>query len=95
MKLMIDSTTGHEALSFMDCTVPYNQVQMALEDHEATTFCAPKGTFCYKVMAFSLKNAGATYQKVMQAIFNDVLDKTVKCCVNDLVIKSKKRVAHI
>jgi len=54
---MIDSTTGHEALSFMDCTVGYNQILMALEDQEATAFHTPKGIFCYKVMPFGLKNA--------------------------------------
>jgi len=31
-QLMIDATTGHEALSFMDCTAGYNQIQIALAD---------------------------------------------------------------
>jgi len=78
----------------MDCTTGYNQIQMVPEDHEATTFCTPKGMFCYKVMPFGLKNAGATYQRVMQTIFDDMLHKTVECYVDDLV-KSKKRVEHI
>jgi len=62
-ELMIDSTTGHEALSFMDCTTGYNKIQMKPNDQEATTFCTPKGIFCYKVMPFALKNAGATIPK--------------------------------
>ena len=62
-ELKIDSAIGHEALSLLDCTVGYNQIQMALEDQEATTFRTPKGIFCYKVMPFGLKNAGATYQR--------------------------------
>jgi len=56
-ELMIDSTIGHEALSFMDCTAGYNQLLMAPEDQEATAFRTPKGIFCYKVMPFELKNA--------------------------------------
>ena len=72
---MIDSTTGHEALSFMDCTAGYNQIQVAPEDQEATAFRTPKGIFCYKVMPFGLKNAGATYQRAMQTIFEDMLHK--------------------
>jgi len=39
---MIDFTTRHEALFFMDCTTGYNQIQMALEDQEATAFRTPK-----------------------------------------------------
>jgi len=57
---MIDSTIGHEALSFMDCTVGYNQIQMALEDQEAIAVRTPKDIFCYKEMPFGLKNAGVT-----------------------------------
>ncbi|XP_074293322.1 uncharacterized protein LOC141620315 [Silene latifolia] len=64
-EIMIDATTGHEALSFMDCTAGYNQIQMAPEDEEATAFRTPKGIFCYKVMPFGLKNAGAMYQRAM------------------------------
>ncbi|CAM8977555.1 unnamed protein product [Rhodiola kirilowii] len=52
---MIDATTGHEALSFMDCTAGYNQIHMAPEDQDATAFRTPKGIFCYKVMPFGLK----------------------------------------
>ena len=66
-ELMIDSTTGYEALSFMDCTAGYNQIQMAPEDQGATAFRTPKGIFCYKVMPFGLKNAGATYQRAMNS----------------------------
>ncbi|XP_074313449.1 uncharacterized protein LOC141648620 [Silene latifolia] len=94
-ELMIDATTGHEALSFMDCTAGYNQILMAPEDQEATAFRTPKGIFCYKVMPFGLKNAGATYQRAMQRIFDDMLHKKIECHVDDVVVKSKKREDHI
>ncbi|CAM8902639.1 unnamed protein product [Rhodiola kirilowii] len=57
-ELMIDATTGHEALSFMDCTAGYNQIHMAPEGQNATAFRTPKGIFCYKVIPFGVKNAG-------------------------------------
>ena len=94
-ELMIDYTTRHEALSFMDCTIGYNQIQMVPEDQEATAFRTPKGIFCYKVMPFGLKNVGARYQRAMQTIFEDMLHKTVECYVDDLVVKSKKRIDHL
>ena len=82
-ELMVDLTTGQEALSFMDCTTGYNQIQMAPEDQEATAFRTPKGMFYYKVMPFGLKNARATYQRAMQNIFDDMLHKTIECYVDD------------
>ncbi|XP_074290338.1 uncharacterized protein LOC141617067 [Silene latifolia] len=94
-ELMIDATTGHEALSFMDCTAGYNKIQMALEDQEATTFRTPKGIFCYTVMSFGLKSAGATYQRAMQKIFDDMLHKKIECYVDVVVVKSKKRKDHV
>jgi len=78
MKLVIDLTTGHEALSFIDCTADYNQIQMAPKDQEAMAFHTPKGIFYYKVMPFGLKNVGATYQRAMQTTFDDMLYKMVE-----------------
>ncbi|KAI5349454.1 hypothetical protein L3X38_002341 [Prunus dulcis] len=95
IELMVDATTGHEALSFMDGSSGYNQIRMSLEDEELTAFHTPKGIYCYKVMPFGLKNAGATYQCAMQKIFGDMLHKNVECYVDDLVIKSKRREDHL
>ncbi|KAG9442388.1 hypothetical protein H6P81_018242 [Aristolochia fimbriata] len=93
--LMVDATTGHEALSFMDGSSGYNQIRMDPKDEELTAFRTPKGIFCYKVMPFGLKNAAATYQRAMQNIFDDFLHKRVECYVDDLVVKTKQRVDHL
>ena len=58
---MVDATTSHEALYFMDGSSGYNQIRMAPKDEELIAFRTPKGIYCYKVMPFGLKNAGATY----------------------------------
>ena len=68
---------------------------MAPEDEELTAFRSPKGIYCYKVMPFGLKNAGATYQRAMQRIFDDILHKIVQCYVDDLVVKTKKIGDHL
>ncbi|KAL0286717.1 UNVERIFIED_CONTAM: Retrovirus-related Pol polyprotein from transposon.6 [Sesamum angustifolium] len=93
-ELMIDATTGHEALSFMDRSSGYNQIRMAPVDEKFTAFCTPKSIYCYKFMPFGLKNAGATFQRTMQKIFDDMLHKNVECYVDDLVVNSKKRENH-
>ena len=58
---LVDSTARHELLSFMDTFSGYNQIKMKEEDQEKTSFVTNQGLFCYKVMPFGLKNAGATY----------------------------------
>ena len=63
--VLVDNTAHSKVFSFMDGFSGYNQIKMAPEDMEKTTFITPWGTFCYKVIAFGLKNAGATYQCAM------------------------------
>ncbi|KAK8649493.1 hypothetical protein V6N13_130222 [Hibiscus sabdariffa] len=58
---LVDNTAGHSYLSFMDGFSGYNQIKMCPNDMSKTTFVTLWGTFCYKVMPFGLKNAGATY----------------------------------
>jgi hypothetical protein len=63
---IIDSTTGCARLSFLDAYSGYNQIKLNVEDKEKTTFITPYNVFFYQVMPFGLKNAGATYQRMMQ-----------------------------
>ena len=58
---LVDNTAKHSLFSFMNEFSSYNQIKMAPEDMENTTFLTMWGIFCYKVMPFGLKNAGATY----------------------------------
>ncbi|TYK19133.1 uncharacterized protein E5676_scaffold522G00550 [Cucumis melo var. makuwa] len=88
---MVDATTGHEALSFMDGSSRYDQIRMTLSDEEMTAFRIPTGIYCYEVMPFGLKSAGATYRRAMQKVFDDMLYKYVESYVDDLVVKSKRR----
>ena len=92
---MVDATTGHGTLSFMDGSLGYNQIQMVPGDEELTAFRTLKGIYCYKVMPLRLNNADAMYQHAMQKIFDDMLHKNVECYVDELVVKSKKREDHL
>ena len=66
---LVDSIAGHKLLSFMDALSGYNQIRMDEVDQEKTSFVTSQGLFCYKVMPFSLKNAGATYQRLVNHMF--------------------------
>jgi hypothetical protein len=63
---IIDSTAGCARLSILDAYSGYNQIKLKKEDEEKTAFITPYDVFCYQVMPFGLKNAGATYQRMMQ-----------------------------
>ena len=73
--ILVDNTTNHALLSFMDGYAGYNQILMAEEDMEKTTFITPWGTYCYTIMPFGLKNAGATYQRAATALLHDMTKK--------------------
>ena len=72
-----------------------NQIKMASEDIEKTTFITPWGTFCYKVMSFELKNAGATYQRAMVTLFHDMIHKEIEVYVDDMIAKSQSEEEHL
>ena len=59
--LLVDSTTGHQLLSFMDAFSSYNQIKLKEFDHVKTSLVTSQCLFYYKIMPFRLKNAGATY----------------------------------
>ena len=67
---LVDSTAGHKLLTFMDAFSGYNQIKMAKEDQEKTTFTTSQGLYCYKVMPFKLKIVGATYQRLVNKTFS-------------------------
>ncbi|KAL0361939.1 UNVERIFIED_CONTAM: Retrovirus-related Pol polyprotein from transposon [Sesamum radiatum] len=56
--LLVDSTSGCERLSMLDAYQGYNQIKLAKEDQEKTSFITERGLYCYNVMPFGLKNAG-------------------------------------
>uniref|UniRef100_A0A2N9FTQ8 Integrase catalytic domain-containing protein n=1 Tax=Fagus sylvatica TaxID=28930 RepID=A0A2N9FTQ8_FAGSY len=90
-----DSAAGHAMFSFMDGFSGYNQIRMSTRDAEKTAFRTPIGNFYYTVMPFGLKNAGATYQRTMTAMFHDMMHKEIEDYVDDIVVKSKKREDHL
>ncbi|RDY06284.1 Retrovirus-related Pol polyprotein from transposon 17.6, partial [Mucuna pruriens] len=63
---------------------------MLPEDQEKTTFITLWGTFCYKVMSFGLKNAGATYQWAMVTLFHDMMHKEIEVYMDDMIAKLHK-----
>jgi hypothetical protein len=63
---------------------------MKVEDEDKTAFITPHGVYCYMTMPFGLKNAGATYQRCMQACLKEQIGCNIEVYVDDIVIKTAK-----
>ena len=91
----MDSTATHKLLTFMDAFSRYNQIKMAEEDQEKTAFITSQRLYCYKVMPFRLKNAGATYQRLVNKMFNKQIGRNMEVYVDDMLVKSKEELADL
>nr|GEW03178.1 reverse transcriptase domain-containing protein [Tanacetum cinerariifolium] len=72
---------------FLDAYKGYHQIKMAKEDKEKTTFITSKGIFCYSKIPFGLRNAGATYQRLVDKAFHKQIGRNLEVYVEHLVIK--------
>ena len=86
---LVDVTASHDQMSFLDAFQGYHQIALSTEDREKTAFITPLGIYYYKVMPFGLKNAGATYQRMVTKMFKDQIGKTMEIYIDDMVVKSK------
>ena len=91
---IVDAAAGYGILSFLDDFSGYHQIPMHPLDGEKTTFITPHGLYCYDVMPFGLKNAGATYQRLVTKIFRPLLGNTMEAYSDDMLVKSKERFDH-
>jgi hypothetical protein len=92
---LVDSTSGYGLLSFMDAFSEYNQILMHPQDREKTAFITDRDLYCYKVMPFGLKNAGATYQRLVNKMFQAQIGRNMEVYVDDMLVKSKESRDHI
>nr|GEV78573.1 reverse transcriptase domain-containing protein [Tanacetum cinerariifolium] len=84
----VESLCGYPFKCFLDAYKGYHQIQLAEPDKEKTAFHTGQGVYCYTKMPFGLKNAGATYQRLMDKSFESQIGRNIKVYVDDLVIKS-------
>ncbi|XP_022849947.1 uncharacterized protein LOC111372035 [Olea europaea var. sylvestris] len=92
---LVDATSGHERLSFLDAFSGYHQISMAEADQEKTSFITDFGTYCYTAMPFGLKNAGVTYQRMVNKVFRGLIGDVVEVYVDDMVVKSARANDHV
>ena len=79
----------------MDAFSRYNQIRIDEADQEKTSFVTSQDLFCYKVMPFGLKNAGATYQRLVNHMFRLQIGRNVEVYVDDMLVKSQDEGEHL
>ena len=92
--VLVDSASGCKMLRFWDAFSGYNQMKMHPRDECKMTFMTETCCYCYKVMPFGLKNAGTTYQRLMDKILAPMLGRNVQAYVDDMVVTSQERGRH-
>ena len=80
---MLERLAGHDFYYFLDRYFGYNQISIALEDQEKTTFTYPFETFTYRRMPFGLYNVSSVFQKYMVSIFFDMIERFLKIFMDD------------
>ena len=92
---LVDSTAGYKLLSFMDAFSRYNKIKIDDANQEKTSFITNQGLFRYKMMPFDLKNAGATYQRLVNHMFRPQIGRNVEVYVDDMLVKSLDERKHL
>ena len=92
---LMDATSGFRLMSFMDAFSGYNQIRMAPEDEEKTAFITDRGTYCYKVMPFGLKNVEATYHRMVNKVFANQIGRNMEAYIDDMMVKSMSMADHV
>ncbi|GAU45958.1 hypothetical protein TSUD_301670 [Trifolium subterraneum] len=91
---LVDNSSGFKLLSFMDAYSGYNQIKMAEIDKKKTAFMTETGNYYYNVMPFGLKNAGATYQRMMNKVFHNEIGDMLEVYMDDMIVKSEEEIDH-
>ena len=83
---MLDRLAGHPHFCFLDGYSGYNQIAIAPEDQEKTTFTCPYGTFAFRRMPFGLCNAPASFQRSMMFMFSDLVEEAMEIFMDDFTV---------
>ena len=83
---MLDRLAGHPHFCFLDGYFGYNQIAIAPEDQEKTTFTCPYSTFAFRRMSFGLCNAPATFQRCMMSMFSYLAEEVMEIFMDDFTI---------
>jgi len=88
MDKLVDATADHALLSFMDLFLGYHPIPLCPADQDKMLFITDRGLHCCKVMPFGQKNAGVTYQQLLNKLFKPLIGWTMEVYMDDMIVKS-------
>ena len=91
---LVDATADHALLSFIDAFSRYHQTPLCPKDQDKTTFITDCDLHYYRMVPFDLKNAGATYQCLVNKLFKPPIGQTMEVYIDDMIVKSKAEEDH-
>jgi hypothetical protein len=93
---LFDKLHGKAFFSSLDLQCSYNQVRIPPEDVPKTAFLTPLGQYQFKVLCFGLSNAPATFQRVMDDVFRELMVRnTVLVYLDDILVMSRTLDEHV
>jgi hypothetical protein len=92
---IVNSATGCEVMSLLDCFSGYHQIYMKEEDKASTSFITPFGTYCFVRMPEGLKNTDSTFSRLTKKILEDQMAHNVFTYVDDIVVASENKEDHL
>jgi len=87
--------SGPRTSLLMDAYSGYNQIKMHPTDEDKTAFTTGRAICCYKVMPFGLKNVGATFQRMVNKVFKELIRSTMEVYIDDMLVKSRDCSDHM
>jgi hypothetical protein len=87
---IVNSTAGCDLLCFLDAFSGYHQIKIPREDEEKTAFITPCGVYYYVCMPFGLKNAGATFQRLMRKALGAQMGRNAEAYIDYIIVKTRE-----